>query len=433
MRTLMTIAVLGAGLLAVVPITQGDDRRDEERDDDDDDDDDADTLTLAVYGDAPYGTSPTDDSQLLATPAFIAAINAERDVKAVLHVGDIHSGKQFCIEAYDRAVFDLWRAFERPLIFTPGDNEWTDCHKPGQGGGTFNPTTGQIDFVLDASGNPVDFAGGDPLANLDLVRSLFFPHPGKTLGRHPMRVRSQAHHFDHRHPRDGDFVENVMWEAAGVLFVTINLPGGSNNDTDVWYGAPTPSAAQLAEVFDRSGSGEGRRAPGPVRAVRAEHRVAHTGIQPSRSARQRRFARLPVGQSTLGERPAQQHASRPRRTELPSHRRPRQHDPARVVAPHDRSQRQSAAEPQRVRSIPLGTRHAVTASSCAREPIALSASTGDDYSSSQGSATQLSRARLPCSDRDGERAQLGATGRSSARVRSRTGNGPVDREMPSGR
>jgi hypothetical protein len=250
MRTLMTIAVLGAGLLAVVPSANGDDRRHE--DGDDDDAGDADTLTLAVYGDAPYGTAPTDDAQFLATPAFIAAINADREVEVVLHVGDIHSGKQFCTEAYDRAVFDLWRAFERPLIFTPGDNEWTDCHKPGEGGGTFNPATGQIDFVLDASGNQVDFAGGDPIANLDLVRSIFFPHPGRTLGRHAMRVRSQAHHFDRRHPGDADFVENVMWEAAGVLFVTINLPGGSNNDTDVWYGAPTPSAAQLAEVADRT-------------------------------------------------------------------------------------------------------------------------------------------------------------------------------------
>ena len=28
-----------------------------------------------------------------------------------------------------------------------------------------------------------------------------------------------------------------MWEQAGVLFVTLNIPGGSNNDTDAWFGA----------------------------------------------------------------------------------------------------------------------------------------------------------------------------------------------------
>jgi hypothetical protein len=241
MRKLMTIAILGGGgLLAMEHLTRGDDLDDDDR------------LTVAVYGDAPYGTSPTDNAQFLATPAFIQSINADPDVRLVLQVGDIHSGKQFCTEAYDRAVFNLWRAFEDPLIYSPGDNEWTDCHKPAQGGGAFNATTGQIDFVLDASGNPVDFAGGDPLANLALVRSIFFPRPGWSLGQRSRRVQSQAQRFDRQHPADAAFVENVMWEASDVLFVAINLPGGSNNDTDVWYGAPTASQAQLAEAADRT-------------------------------------------------------------------------------------------------------------------------------------------------------------------------------------
>ena len=52
--------------------------------------------TVAVYGDAPYGTSPTDTAELQATPAFIASINADPDVSLVMHAGDIHSGKQYC-------------------------------------------------------------------------------------------------------------------------------------------------------------------------------------------------------------------------------------------------------------------------------------------------------------------------------------------------
>src|SRR5438477_6150732 len=85
-------------------------------------------VTVAVFGDAPYGTSPNDVSQFNAMPGFIAAINSDLDVSLVLHVGDIHSGKQFCTEAYDRAIFDLWTSFRAPLVYTPGDNEWTDCH-----------------------------------------------------------------------------------------------------------------------------------------------------------------------------------------------------------------------------------------------------------------------------------------------------------------
>src|SRR5262249_18998414 len=67
-------------------------------------------IGVAVFGDAPYGTTPTDDAEFKALPAFIDAINADRDVSLVLHVGDIHSGKQYCTEAYDRAVFHAYAA-----------------------------------------------------------------------------------------------------------------------------------------------------------------------------------------------------------------------------------------------------------------------------------------------------------------------------------
>lgn len=209
--------------------------------------------TLAVYGDAPYGTTPTDTSETDATPAFIASVNADPDVSLVMHVGDIHSGKQYCTQAYDQLISDLWTAYQHPLVYTPGDNEWTDCHKSAEGGGAYNKTTQQIDYVLDAQGNSVDYAKGDPIANLALLRSSFFARPGYTLGD-PKRVLSQSEAFDAAHPTDAKFVENVMWEEDQTLFVTINLPGGSNNDQDVWYGAPTLSAAQSQEIAERSGA-----------------------------------------------------------------------------------------------------------------------------------------------------------------------------------
>lgn len=208
--------------------------------------------SIAVFGDAPYGTSPTDTSEFEATPAFIESINSDPDVSLVLHVGDTHSGKQFCTEAYDRSIYDLWTAFRSPLIYTPGDNEWTDCHKKGEGGGSYNSVTQRIDYVLDAHGNPVDYAKGNPIANLDLVRSIFFANPGYALGDHKL-VLSQAQAFDHDHPTDGKYVENVMWEESKVLFVTLNIPGGSNNDNDNWYGAPR-TAAQTNEILERTGA-----------------------------------------------------------------------------------------------------------------------------------------------------------------------------------
>jgi hypothetical protein len=209
--------------------------------------DSANTLTLAVYGDAPYGTTPTDAQEFQATPAFVDAINGDPKVGLVLHVGDIHSGSQFCTEAYDRSVFDLWAAYKDPVVYTPGDNEWADCNKKKEGG-----------HVVDANGDPVDYADGNPVANLALIRSIFFPQPGVTLGGRKKQVMSQAQSFDPAHPADAGYVENVMWEQSGVLFVTVDVPGGSNNDGDVWFTngtAQTPQTQQQQdEVAQRTGA-----------------------------------------------------------------------------------------------------------------------------------------------------------------------------------
>jgi hypothetical protein len=206
---------------------------------------------VALIGDVPYGTSPTDTRQLVLHPRFIASINADADVALVAHIGDTHAGKQYCTEDYNKTVLAHWSAFARPLVYTPGDNEWADCHKAKEGGGSFNKATGNIDYVVDANGRFADHARGNPVANLELVRSLFFAKPGQTLGA-PMPVHSQAVEFNPAHPADKAFVENVWWEKSGVLFITLNIPGGSNNGTDPWYGAPAMGAEQQKEVAERT-------------------------------------------------------------------------------------------------------------------------------------------------------------------------------------
>jgi len=212
-------------------------------------------FTIAVYGDSPYGTTPTDTAEFDATPAFVDSINADPAVRGVVHVGDIHSGKQYCTEAYDRSIYDQWTRFADPLVYTPGDNEWADCHKPAEGGGTYNPSTGQIDYVLDpTTQQPVDYASGDPAANLDLLRSIFFAQPGHALGGGRLNLLSQARAYDRHHPTDAQYVENVMWEQHDIVFVTINVPGGSNNDADSWYKTPSESAAQQQERTNRTGA-----------------------------------------------------------------------------------------------------------------------------------------------------------------------------------
>jgi len=212
-------------------------------------------FSAAVFGDIPYGTGPTDTSEFLAFPAYVKSINADPDISLALHAGDIHSGKEFCTEAYDVSIFNILKTLTAPLVYTPGDNEWADCHKIKQGGGSFNANTGAVDFVRDANGNLADYFGGDPVANLALVRSIFFTAPGRTMGG-AMAVHTQAQEFDPAFPTDSQYVENVWFIRSGVLFAAVNVPGGSNNGTDPWYGAPSMSPAQAQEVANRTGAAQ---------------------------------------------------------------------------------------------------------------------------------------------------------------------------------
>ena len=178
----------------------------------------ANPLTLAVYGDWPYS-----QDLLAAAPLLIDSINSDPKVRLVMHVGDIHSGSMPCTGAdldplpatsnpdWNLGIFDLFEQFKDPVIYTPGDNEWTDCHKTKEG------------------------TSGDPLKELASVRSLFFAEPGYTLGGRPKQVLTQAEAFDPTHSTDAQFVENVMWEESQVVFVTLNVPG-SNNDGLPWKG-----------------------------------------------------------------------------------------------------------------------------------------------------------------------------------------------------
>ena len=42
-----------------------------------------------------------------------------------------------------------------------------------------------------------------------------------------------------------------MWNSE-VLFVTVNIPGGSNNDADLWYGVTPESPRQTQEREQRT-------------------------------------------------------------------------------------------------------------------------------------------------------------------------------------
>ncbi len=189
---------------------------------------------IAAIGDWPYSQFLLDNAHLL-----INSINTDTTVNLVVHVGDLHSGSMPCTSAgilppiatsnpgWNQAVFNRFQQFDAPLVYTPGDNEWADCHKSKQK------------------------SSGAPLRELDSVRSLFFAKPGVSLGRQEKRVFSQADYFDPAFPADSKFVENVMWQQGKTVFVTLNIPGGSNDDATAWTG-DFADANQIAERADRA-------------------------------------------------------------------------------------------------------------------------------------------------------------------------------------
>jgi hypothetical protein len=204
MKKLLSAAFLAAMCAAQAPALAGDDR------------DDGRTTTIAVFGDWPYSQMLLDKANLL-----VDSVNKDPDVDLVLHVGDIHSGSMPCTSAgiippiatsnpgWNQGVFSAFQKFRTPVVYTPGDNEWTDCHKTKEK------------------------AAGDPLKELTSLRSLFFAKPGRTLGLTEKQVQAQAQNFDQSNPNDAQYVENVMWSESGVVFVTVNMPG-SNNDGLPW-------------------------------------------------------------------------------------------------------------------------------------------------------------------------------------------------------
>ena len=202
-----------------------------------------DQVTVAVFGDWPYADAAGNRFLLENAPLLIDSINADPDVSLVIHVGDIHSGSEPCTSAgilppiaksipdWNQRIFYQFQQIGFAVVYTPGDNEWADCHKSKQ------------------------LTSGHPLKELASVRQLFFSQPGHTLGGQDKQIFSQGIAFDPAHPEDAQFIENVMWEDAKVMFVTVNMPGGSNNDLSPWtapFNTAADKAAQAAEKAQRT-------------------------------------------------------------------------------------------------------------------------------------------------------------------------------------
>lgn len=170
----------------------------------------AEPLAFGLFGDTPYSQWERDHLSDL-----IADMDGD-NLAFVIHDGDIKSGSSPCSDEALKAVLSDFQKSRHPLIYVPGDNEWTDCHRKSNG-------------------------RYDPLERLGKLREWFFLDD-LALGQRPLQLERQS-----RSDAFASYRENVRWEAGGALFIGLNLPGSDNN-----FHGTQGSGGPVAEFVQRS-------------------------------------------------------------------------------------------------------------------------------------------------------------------------------------
>jgi len=179
-------------------------------------------FAFAALGCLPYGPNSFEDFERV-----LAEIDRHRPAFAV-HLGDIKGGGEPPTVAHYERVRAAFDAMETPLVYTPGDNEWTDVVRDNNG------RQSQLEW-------------------LGRVREMFFEKE-ESRGRHPMVLVSQR-----RDGRFSKFVENARWAHEGVVFATVHVVGSSNNNQPAVDGAvaefeerDAANAAWIRETFAKA-------------------------------------------------------------------------------------------------------------------------------------------------------------------------------------
>lgn len=153
----------------------------------------AESIQFALIGDTPYG----EQQAKVSFPNLIEELNAA-PLAFVVHDGDIKAGAAPCTDESFLKVLAEFQTIRHPLVYTFGDNEWTDCEH----------------CQTNA------FA---PMERLQKLRDLFTAGE-RSLGGRPMPLLRQS-----QDPRFAAFRENVRWTTGEVVFAMVNVPGDDNN------------------------------------------------------------------------------------------------------------------------------------------------------------------------------------------------------------
>ncbi len=153
-------------------------------------------LTFVALGDMPYG-KPAKVYEPFKT--LISQVNALKPAFTI-HIGDTKSGSTPCSDKMLLDQLDFMNSFDAPLVYTPGDNEWTDCHR--KKAGRF-----------------------DPIERLAFLRKHYFSRGPRSLGKAPMKLERQSDLVK----EFAGYPENARFVKEGVHFVVAHVVGSNNN------------------------------------------------------------------------------------------------------------------------------------------------------------------------------------------------------------
>ncbi len=154
-------------------------------------------VSFALIGDTPHGVAEAPK-----VDRVISDINASRHVRLVLHTGDVKQGSERCDDTLFMKRFNPYQKFDDAFIVTPGDNDWTDCHRTNNGSHL-------------------------PTERLAKFREIFDPAIGRSTGKHPVALLSQA--AAPGHAAHSAHVENTLWHIAGATMANAHGVGSANN------------------------------------------------------------------------------------------------------------------------------------------------------------------------------------------------------------
>ena len=146
------------------------------------------TYSIGLWGDLPYN----DEQTTTGVPNLIADMNEQRLAFSV-HDGDIKSGSTRCDDdVYTRAE-GYFNSLRAPALYTPGDNEWTDCDRANNGAYSSRE-------------------------RLEHIRTTMFD-TAYSFGQRRIRLQVQK----------APYVENRRWMIGRVQYATLHVVGSDNN------------------------------------------------------------------------------------------------------------------------------------------------------------------------------------------------------------